>query len=273
MMTPTRIVRLIGIAGLVGWMGMVGWVAKTTQAQNDGQNPPGSPPAAMKSDDRTQAAQEPPKAPSTGVLAPLPVAPEPDLTSNPPPPLPAMVGEQVAAKAEPPATSLPLAIHAAGQPAATGAESTGLRTLPESQLESSSDDPEQTAQSFVERSQKEAEEHLRFLTAEAQKLRVRLAKLESGIKKWQGLVNALKSSEGVSITTTATAPGAEDAGDLEPVKPSQAGGVRTDKRVKWATATSPATGAGAQPGETVSPPQQLPAGQPLQVVVPGPAPR
>ena len=31
MMTPTRIVRMIGIAGLVGWMGMVGWVAKTTQ--------------------------------------------------------------------------------------------------------------------------------------------------------------------------------------------------------------------------------------------------
>ena len=39
MMTPTRIVRMIGIAGLVGWMGMVGWVAKTTQAQNGGQNP------------------------------------------------------------------------------------------------------------------------------------------------------------------------------------------------------------------------------------------
>ena len=42
MMTATRVVRMIGIAGLVGWMGMVGWVAKTSQAQNGGQNPPAS---------------------------------------------------------------------------------------------------------------------------------------------------------------------------------------------------------------------------------------
>ena len=125
----------------------------------------------------------------------------------------------------------------------------------------------------MERNQKEAEDHLRALTAEAQQLRARLAKLESGIKKWQGLVSALKSSQGQPVTSTANAPGAEDAGDLEPIKPSQAGGARADKRVKWATATSAATGAGAQPADDVDPPQQLPAAQPLQVVVPGSVPR
>src|SRR5208283_3610322 len=74
MMTPTRIVRMIGIAGLVGWMGMVGWVAKTTQAQNGGQNPPALPPAATKPDDLPQAGQETPKA--MDAPAPLPAAPD-----------------------------------------------------------------------------------------------------------------------------------------------------------------------------------------------------
>jgi len=272
MMTPTRVVRMIGIAGLVGWMGMVGWVAKTTQAQNGGQNPPASPPAATKPDDQTKPAPETPKAQSNGAPAPLPVAPEADLSPNPPPPLPAEVKPH-SAKEESASPPPALGIPAPAQQASAAPESAGIRTLPESHPAASTDDPEQSAQSFVERSQKEAEDHLRTLTAEAQQLRARLAKLESGIKKWQCLVSALKASEGQPIASTANAPGAEEAGDLEPIKPSQAGGARTDKRVKWATATSAATGAGAQAGENVNPPQQLPAGQPLQVVVPGPAPR
>ncbi len=278
MMTPIRIVRMIGIAGLVGWMGMVGWVAKTTQAQNGGQNPPALPPADTKPEDLTKAAPETPKARSNDAPAPLPVAPDsaassaPDPSPNPPPPLPP-VGKHHAAKEESLSTSPALGIPAPTQQASAASEPAGLRTLPESQTAPSIDDPEQLAQSFVERNQKEAEDHLRALTAEAQQLRARLAKLESGIKKWQCLVSALKSSEGQPIASTANAPGAEEASDLEPIKPSQAGGARTDKHVKWATATSSATGAGAQPGENVNPPQQLPAGQPLQVVVPGPAPR
>jgi hypothetical protein len=71
----------------------------------------------------------------------------------------------------------------------------------------------------VERNEKEAEEHLKVLTAEAELLRARVAKLESGIKKWQSLVNALRAAQGQPITSTATAPGAEEAGDLEPIKP------------------------------------------------------
>jgi len=277
MMTPTRIVRMIGIAGLVCWMGMVGWAAKTTRAQNDGQNPPALPPVATKPDDLTKAAPETPKARSNDAPAPLPVAPEADMSPNPPPPLPP-VGKHPAAKEESLSTSPALGIPAPTQQASAASEPAGLRTLPESQTAPSTDDPEQSAQSFVERNQKEAEDHLRALTAEAQQLRARLAKLESGIKKWQCLVSALKSSEGLPSITTANAPGAEEAGDLEPIKPNQVGGPRADKRVKWATATSAATGAGAQQGENVNPPQQLPAGQPLQgvlegAVVPGSVPR
>jgi hypothetical protein len=283
MMTPTRVVRMIGIAGLVGWMGMVGWVAKNTQAQNDGQDPPTLPPVATKPNDLTKAAPETPKARSNDAPAPLPVATDSAATSpadpspNPPPPLPA-VGKHRAAKEEslspPPALEERIiGIPAPAHQASAASEPAGLRTRPENEPPSSIDDPEQSAQSFVERNQKEAEDHLRALTAEAQQLRARLAKLESGIKKWQCLVSALKSSEGQPSITTANAPGAEEAGDLEPIKPSQAGGARADKRVKWATATSAAAGAGAQPGENVNPPQQLPAGQPLQVVVPGSVPR
>ena len=159
------------------------------------------------------------------------------------------------------------------QQSSAASEPAGIRTLTENQPAPSSDDPEQSAQSFVQRNQKEAEDHLSALTAEAQQLRARLAKLESGIKKWQCLVSALKSSQGQPVTSTANAPGAEDAGDLEPIKPSQAGGARVDKRVKWATATSAATGAGAQPAPAADPPQQLPAAQPPQVVAPGSVPR
>jgi len=112
----------------------------------------------------------------------------------------------------------------------------------------SSEDPEQSAQSFVERNQEEAAEHLKALTAEAELLRARLAKLESGIKNWQSLVNALKTAQSQPITSTATAPGAEEAGDLGPIKPGQPTGAREDRRVKWATA-APAAALESGPGQ------------------------
>ena len=272
MMTPTRILRMIGIAGLVGWMGMVGWVAKTTQAQNGGQNPP--PQTATMPENLPKEGQETPKARSNDVPEALPIPPASGASSKPesvpPPPLPA-AGADLAAKESPPPPVM--GDLAPTQQSSAASEPAGIRTLIDSQPAPSSDDPEQSAESFVERNQKEAEDHLRALTAEAQQLRARLAKLESGIKKWQGLVNALKSSQGQSITSNGNVPGAEDAGDLEPIKPSQAGGARVDKRVKWATATSAATGAGAQPAPAADPPQQLPAAQPVQVVAPGSVPQ
>jgi hypothetical protein len=262
MMTPTQVVRMIGIAGLVGWMGMVGWVAKTTQAQNGGQAPAPLPPVATK-DDLPQSGSETPKARRNDAPEPLPVAPDsgapsaPDPSPSPPPPLPTSPAQLESAE---PASGSPVS-H---RPSAHS----------ENQPTTSIDDPEQSAQSFVERNQKEAEDHLKALTAEAHQLRGRLAKLESGIKKWQGLVNALKSSQGQSIAPSSNVPGAEDAGDLEPIKPSQTGDARTEKRVKWATSTSGAFV--AQPRELVHPPQQLPPGQPVPGVLEGvvvPAPR
>ena len=85
------------------------------------------------------------------------------------------------------------------------------------------EDPELSAQSFVERNEKEAEERLKALTAEAEQLRARLNKLESGIKKWENLVNALKTAQQGPVTSTAVTAGAEDAGDLEPIRPGTPG--------------------------------------------------
>jgi len=276
MMTPTRIVRSIGIAGLVGWLGMVGWVAKTTRAQNGGQNPPTMPPAATKHENLPKAGSEVTKPASKDSLEPLPVAPGPgpsSETETPPAPLdPA--APSAAKPIEPLSPPPPIERDVAapiGQPSAS--EAAVPRTLADHQPASAGDDPEQSAQSFVERNQKEAEDHLKALTAEAEQLRARLAKLESGIKKWQGLVNALRTAQGQPITSATVAPGAEDAGDLEPIKPGQPGNIRADKRVKWATAS------GAPPaGEVdtaVAPvaPQQTPTAQPLQAVVPAAQPR
>ena len=259
MMTPTRIVRMIGIAGLVGWMVMVGWVAKSSHAQNSGQNLPDLPPAAAK------PAPEPPKlnAGDGAALTPLapeaPASPVVDFSRNPPPPLPPAKPTVIATN--PQDTPAPVRVEGALSDPETS------RTA-ESHPATTGDDPEQAAQSFVERNQKEAEEHLKALTAEAQQLRNRLAKLESGIKKWQNLVNALKSSQGQTIASSAT--GADDAGDLEPIRP----GGKTDKRVKWATATSTANAAGTQAGDHIEPAQPPAAEQlTLPVAVPGSVPR
>ena len=90
MMTPTRIVRMIGIAGLVGWMGMVGWVAKTTQAQNGGQNPAPLPQTATMPENLPKEGQETPKVQSNNAPEPLPIPPDSGASSKPepPPPLP-----------------------------------------------------------------------------------------------------------------------------------------------------------------------------------------
>jgi hypothetical protein len=260
MMTPARIVRTIGIVGLVGWMALVGWVAKSTQAQNGGQNLAPLPPAADASD-LPPVAAEPPKKQNGRDAIPLPVAPESgtSATADQSPlshaPLPA--------RPEPPEPADPTS-HLSG--------SRRLSAQNDNPPPPSSDDPEQSAQSFVERNQKEAEDHLKALTAEAQQLRARLAKLESGIRKWQSLVNALRSSQGQPIASTAGSSGAGDAGDLEPIRPARVGSPRADRRVKWATATPPA---GGQPGDRAETFEQQPAMQPrpLQVVVPGAAPR
>ena len=80
------------------------------------------------------------------------------------------------------------------------------------------DDPEKNAQAFVERNRKQAEAQLKTLKDEAERLRARLRKVNSGIKRWEALLGALKQSETVSIVeappTLVTPPSR-----LEPVSP------------------------------------------------------
>jgi hypothetical protein len=125
-------------------------------------------------------------------------------------------------------------------------------------------DPEKAAMSFVERSQKEAEEHLKVLTAEAEQLHGRLSKLEAGIKQWQTLVQALKTARQQAITSTA-------AGDEAPADVERAG-VRGDKR-KWSsTAPAQATAvAGAGDPPAAAPAAGAEALEPVPEAVPATA--
>lgn len=259
MMTPARIVRLVGIAALLGWLAMVSWMAKTTLAQNGAQAP--QPPQSL----------------------PAPALPRAEQASaNAPPPIAAEAAKATAA--EPlatPANLPPPAIPSDVTPSfSTAADS---RTAPNPTLASEpaaspGDDPEKSAQSFVERNQKEAEAHLKALTAEADQLRARLARLESGIKRWQVLVNALRSAQGVAT--------ADDPSALEPVPQASPGGPRGDKKVKWASAnpaTTPTTEAQpTQPAAATelppdpgpaSAPAPVPVAQPAQAGAPGVVPR
>jgi hypothetical protein len=60
------------------------------------------------------------------------------------------------------------------------------------------DDPEQNARAFVERSRKEAQDELKKLKEEAERLRTRLGKVEAGIRRWESLLAALESSDRIA---------------------------------------------------------------------------
>lgn len=57
------------------------------------------------------------------------------------------------------------------------------------------DDPEKNAGDFVERNRKVAQDELKKLKDEAEQLRARLAKVEAGIRRWEGLVAALDQGD------------------------------------------------------------------------------
>ena len=58
------------------------------------------------------------------------------------------------------------------------------------------DDPEGSARSFVEKSQKEADDAIKALSKEAETLRARLQKVEAGLARWQAVKGALESHGG-----------------------------------------------------------------------------
>lgn len=279
MRTPARIVRFVGITGLVCWLGMIGWLAKTSRAQNGVQAPPPAP-SAVRPDTagKVDLSLPPPIAPAEAPKpAPTRVPPlSPDKQHAPPepthheglapPPIEPQPPAQARSQAPEPAVP-PLPAAEANPVAAT-------------------EDPELSAQTFVERNQKEAEERLKALTAEAEQLRTRLNKLQSGVKKWENLVNALRMAKQGPVTATAVTAGAEDAGDLEPIRPGTPGGARGEKRVKWSTAagsgnaTAAATSAQppaeeAEPAGPAAapPPAQVPVARPAQATAPAVVPR
>jgi hypothetical protein len=253
MMTPARIVRLVGIAGLLCWLGMVSWMAKTTWAQNGAQAPqppPAQPGSALPGAEQATTSAPPPVTPEA---AKAPVAVPSATPANLP--LPAIPGDAA------PSSGTPVSPYSTSPP-----------TLAQEPAAGPGDDPEKSAQSFVERNQKEAEEHLKALTAEAEQLRARLTRLESGIRRWQVLVNALRSAQGVAA--------ADDPSALEPVPQTSPAGTRKDKRVKWASA-NPAPTTEVQPAQPAvatelapsSAPAPAPIERPVQQGAPGVVPR
>jgi hypothetical protein len=57
------------------------------------------------------------------------------------------------------------------------------------------DDPEKNARAFAERNRKEAQDELKKLKDEAERLRTRLGKVEAGIRRWEALLSALENGE------------------------------------------------------------------------------
>jgi hypothetical protein len=57
------------------------------------------------------------------------------------------------------------------------------------------DDPEKNARAFAERNRKEAQDELKRLKDEAERLRTRLGKVEAGIRRWEALLSALENCE------------------------------------------------------------------------------
>jgi len=266
-MTPTRIIRFIGVAGLIGWFGMVGWVAKTTQAQNGGALPPPAAPAAGDPKDAPPAILDPglPR-PFSKVKAPAP----PVQVSEKHQEIPSVPGLAKIIEAAPP-------VIGQGEPPPPAAPTDAAKdSLPPITPEryaagAPTDDPEKSAQAFVERSRKEAEAHLKALTTEAAQLRSQLAKLESGIKRWQTLVNALRGTQARGSSEDSS------PSDLEPLPQAATGDPRADRRVKWASSNPPAPAEDTldSPGPSAAARELAPApyARPATAVAPGLVPR
>lgn len=58
-----------------------------------------------------------------------------------------------------------------------------------------SDDPEKKARAFVEQNRRVAQDELKKLKDEAERLRTRLGKVEGGIRRWEALLAALENGE------------------------------------------------------------------------------
>jgi len=112
------------------------------------------------------------------------------------------------------------------------------------------DDPEKDAQAFTEQYRKMAESQLKALRKEEARLRARLEKVESGITRWQALLEALKQSESVSVVEEGLTP-VEEPAELE----KAAGTVKSRPATRSARHSRPAP---PTDGPSVSVPEEAP---------------
>jgi hypothetical protein len=127
---------------------------------------------------RSTRAQDGPKA-----SAPVEKAAEPSLA---PAPLPQDSAPSAPAESAPP------------QVAPSTVTGIGAAVVVSSPADPANDDPDQNARAFVERNRKEAQDELKKLKEEAERLRTRLGKVEAGIRRWDSLLAALDNSERIA---------------------------------------------------------------------------
>jgi hypothetical protein len=87
------------------------------------------------------------------------------------------------------------------------------------------EDPEKAAKAFVDQNRRVAEDRLKSLKDEAEKLRSRLRKVEAGIRRWETLVSALNREEDAPTARAASEAEAladRDSRRLEPVPRARA---------------------------------------------------
>jgi len=128
------------------------------------------------------------------------------------------------------------------------------------------DDPEKTAQAFVEQNRQVAEAQLKNLKDQAENLRSRLQKIEAGIRRWEELVAALQKSEAAASPRAAADRG---SGEIrEPGEPQFK--RRRQLNARPVSPTDPVDVPVPPTGRAVSP--TVPVAPPDPVDVPAPTP-
>jgi hypothetical protein len=93
----------------------------------------------------------------------------------------------------------------------------GAVVVASSPADPANDDPEQNARAFVERNRKEAQDELKKLKEEAERLRTRLGKVEAGIRRWESLLAALERSEQIAPSAIVPPIARDTPTALEPI--------------------------------------------------------
>jgi hypothetical protein len=200
--THSRRLPKLALAVVIAAVCSIVWVAKATRAQTPAQD--GPPVAPLEK--AGKSVQEP-SVPKGGITEPdLPTEASAPRLADQPPAAPAALRDRNPTLA--PTTAPPAADEPPRAP------------LPSSVPALDRDDPDKAALAFVEQNQKHAESQLKSLKDEEARLRSRLQKIETGIRRWQTLLDALKQSQGNITIVVPDAPRSrvEFASDSEPAQ-------------------------------------------------------